>query len=170
MVSGVTPRPVRYSRAMAAAGKWRLASKYWVAASWRSINWRRMPASAASWGAGELAFRERDAGLLGDRADGLRKGEMEVHLHDEGEDVTLLMAAEAVEVGVRGVDREGAGLLLVEGAEAGVVLGAGFAQLDVVADDLDDVDLRLDGLGEVVGHGFKVKFRGSRLVGPPVNS
>ena len=63
------------------------------------------------------------------------------------------MTAEAVEVAVRGVDGEGTGLLLVEGAEAGVVLRAGLAQLQVVADDADDVGLLLDELGEVIGHG-----------------
>ncbi len=60
------------------------------------------------------------------------------------------MAAEAVEVAVVGVDGEAAGLFFVEGAEAGVVLGSGFAQLDVVADDADDVGLLLYELGEVV--------------------
>ena len=40
----------------------------------------------------------------------------------------------------------------MEGAEAGVVLGAGFAELEVVADDADDVGLLLDELGEVIGH------------------
>ena len=38
-------------------------------------------------------------------------------------------------------------------AEAGVVLRSGLAQLDVLADDADDVGLLLDGLCEVVGHG-----------------
>ena len=50
MVSGVTPRLVRYSRARAAEGDFSWASKYWVAASWMSINWRRRPASRASSG------------------------------------------------------------------------------------------------------------------------
>ena len=40
----------------------------------------------------------------------------------------------------------------MEGTEAGVVLRAGFAQADVALDDLDDIGLLLDGLGEV-GHG-----------------
>ena len=84
----------------------------------------------------ELALGQRDASLLRDGADGLGEGEA-VHLHDEGEDVALLVAAEAVVVAVGGVDGEGAGPLLVEGAEAGVVLGAGLAQLEVVADDAD---------------------------------
>ena len=37
IVSGVTPRPVRYSRARAAPGLFNCASKYCVAASWISI-------------------------------------------------------------------------------------------------------------------------------------
>ncbi len=112
---------------------------------------------AGLFGRGELALGQRDAGLGGDGADGF--GEADVFdLHDEGEDVALLVAAEAVEVAVGGVDGEGAGLFLVEGAEAGVVLGAGFAQLHVVADDLDDVGLLLDELGEVVGHAEGVRL------------
>ena len=50
--------------------------------------------------------------------------------------------------------RSASGLLLVEGAEAGVVLRAGLAQLQVLAHDADDVHLLLDELGEVVGHGY----------------
>ncbi len=95
---------------------------------------------AGFFGRAELALGEGDAALGGDDADGL--GEADVfHLHDEGEDVALFVAAEAVEVAVGGVDGEGAGFFFVEGAEAGVVLGSGFAQLDVVADDADDVGL-----------------------------
>ena len=103
------------------------------------------------FGRAELALGQRDAGLCGDGADGFGEAER-LHLHDEGEDVALLVAAEAVVVAVGGVDGEAAGLLLVEGAEAGVVLGAGFAQLEVVADDADDVGLLLDELGEVISH------------------
>ena len=104
------------------------------------------------FGGAELALGQRDAALGGDDADGFGEADV-LHLHDEGEDVALFVAAEAVEVAVGGVDGEGAGLFFVEGAEAGVVLGAGFAQLDVVADDADDVGLLLDELGEVIGHG-----------------
>ena len=51
---------------------------------------------------------------------------------------------------------------LVEGAEAGVVLRAGLAQLDVFADDADDVCLLLDGLREVsVGAHNSSVHRGS---------
>ena len=107
---------------------------------------------AGLFGGVELALGKRDSALDGDGANGLGKADV-FHLHDEGEDVALFVAAEAIEVAVGGVDGEGAGLFFVKGAEAGVVLGAGFAQLDVVADDADDVGLLLDELGEVVGHG-----------------
>jgi len=107
---------------------------------------------AGLFGRAELALGEGDSTLGGYDADGL--GEADVfELHDKGEDVAFFVAAEAVEVVVRRVDGERACLFFVKGAEAGVVLGAGFAQLDVVADDADDVCLLLDGLGEVVGHG-----------------
>jgi hypothetical protein len=43
----------------------------------------------------------------------------------------------------------------VEGAEAGVVLSAGLAELDVLADDADDVGLLLDELRKIIGHGGK---------------
>ena len=97
----------------------------------------------------ELALGQRDAALGGDDTNSL--GETDVlELHDEGEDVALLVAAEAVEVAVVGVDRERTGLLFVKRTEPGVVLRAGLAQLDVVADDFDDIGLLLDGLGEVI--------------------
>src|SRR5207248_8226817 len=72
---------------------------------------------------------------------------------DEGEDVARLVAAEAIVVLMGGVDGKGAGLFLVKGAEASVVLRAGFAELEVVADDADDVSLLLDELSEVIRHG-----------------
>ncbi len=92
-------------------------------------------------------------------------GEADVfHLLDEGEDVAGLVAAEAVVELAAGVDGEGGGLFFVEGAEAGVVLRAGFAQPDVVADDVDDVGLLLDGLGEVGGHaGFGYRVQRGKL-------
>jgi hypothetical protein len=102
-------------------------------------------------GGAELPLGEGDAALGGDDADGLGEADV-LHLHDEGEDVALFVAAETVEVAVGRVDGEGAGLFFVEGAEAGVVLGSGFAELEVVADDPDDVGLLLDELGEVIGH------------------
>ena len=113
---------------------------------------------AGFFGSAELALWERDSALGGNDANGF--GEADVFkLHDEGEDVAFFVAAEAVEVVVGGVDGEGAGFFFVKRAEAGVVLRAGFAQLDVVADDADDIGLLLDGLGEVVGHGCCVSWR-----------
>ncbi len=100
---------------------------------------------------GELALGQGDAAFLGDDADGLREADV-LDFADEAEDVAGGLAAEAVVELAHGVDGEGGGFFLVEGAEAGVVLRAGFAQADVALDDLDDVGLLLDGLGEV-GHG-----------------
>ncbi len=60
------------------------------------------PGLAGLFGRGELTLRQRDSGLHGDNTH--RFGETDVlHLHDEGEDVALLVTAEAVEVAVRGV-------------------------------------------------------------------
>jgi hypothetical protein len=39
----------------------------------------------------------------------------------------------------------------MEGTEAGVVLGSGFFELDVIADDADDVRLLLEGVREIAG-------------------
>ena len=152
MVSGVTPRPVRYSRARAAAGDLRCGFEV-LGGGFVDVDELAAQAGFAGFfGRGEFALGEGDAAFGGDDADGL--GEADVfHLHDEGEDVAFFVAAEAVEVAVGGVDGEGAGFFFVEGAEAGVVLGSGLAELDVVADDADDVGLLLDELSEVVGHG-----------------
>jgi len=117
---------------------------------------------ACLFGRAEFALGQRDAALGGDDADGLGEADV-LHLHDEGEDVTFLVAAEAVEVVVDCVDGEGACFFFMEGAEAGVVLRAGFAQLDVVADDADDVGLLLDGLCEVVGHACDAAVRSTFL-------
>ncbi len=122
------------------------------------MSWRRSAGFASLFGRAEFALGKRDSALSSYDADSF--GEADVfNLHDEGEDVAFLVAAEAVEVVVRGVDGERAGLFFVKGAEAGVVLGTGFTQLDVVADDADDVCLLLDGLGEVVGHGVARSVR-----------
>ena len=111
-----------------------------------------MPASRASSGELNSRFGSGIPHLVATTR--MASGKLTVFkLHDEGEDVAFFVAAEAVEVVVGGVDGEGAGFFFVKGAETGVVLRAGFAQLDVVADDADDVGLLLDGLCEVVGHG-----------------
>jgi hypothetical protein len=60
---------------------------------------------------------ERDAVLLPQSLDRLGEGEA-VDLHDEGDDVAALLAAEAVEELARRVDVERRRLLVVEGTEA----------------------------------------------------
>ncbi len=62
------------------------------------------------------------------------------------------MAAKAIKITVRSIDRKRSGLLLVKRTQPGVVLSPGFAELQIVADDAHDVGLLLDELGEVVGH------------------
>ena len=72
----------------------------------------------------------------------LREGQT-LAAHDEAEDVAALAAAEAVPaVAGRGHDEAG-GLLAVERAEP-LVGGAGFAQLHLLTDDLQDRQLALD--------------------------
>ena len=109
---------------------------------------------------GEFALGEGDAAFAGDDADGF--GEADVfNFADEAEDVARDSAAETVVELADGVDGEGGGFFFVEGAEAGVVLRAGFAQADVSLDHLDDVGLLLDGLGEV-GHVDVLRIAGRR--------
>ena len=63
-------------------------------------------------------------------------------------------AAEAVIELARGVHGKRRRLLAVKGTQPGVVLRPGLFQLDVVADDADDVRLLLDRVREIarVGH------------------
>ncbi len=67
-------------------------------------------------------------------------------------------ASEAVVELARGVDGERRRLFAVEGAESGVVLRAGLLQLDVVADDANDVRLLLDRVCEIAGVRHEVRL------------
>ena len=109
-------------------------------------------ASGGFFRRGEFAFGERDTAFLRDGTDGLGEADV-LDFLDEGEDVAMLMAAEAIEELAAGVDAERRRFFLVEGAEAVVVLRAGFAEADVVPDDFDDVGLFFNLLGEIDGHG-----------------
>jgi hypothetical protein len=95
-------------------------------------------------------LRDGDAQLLRDQADGFREGYVFDFL-DEAEDVAGEAASEAVIELARGVDGERCSFFAVEGAESGVVLRAGFLQLNVVADDANDVRLLLDRVCEIAG-------------------
>ena len=121
------------------------------------------------FGRSEFALGEGDAGLLRDGADGFRESDV-LDFLDEGEDVAMLVAAEAVEELAAGVDREGRGFFFVEGAEPGKVLRAGFFQAHVFPDDLDDVGLFFDVLGEIGGHGRRGSgYRVQRQLGGGVS-
>ena len=104
------------------------------------------------FGRSEFALGKGDAGLLRDGADRFREADV-LDFLDEGEDVAVLVAAEAVEELAAGVDAEGRGFFFVEGAEPGKILRAGFFQAHVFPDNLDDVGLFFDVLGEIGGHG-----------------
>jgi hypothetical protein len=58
----------------------------------------------------------------------------------------------------------------MKGAEAGIVLRSGLAQLYIFADDAHDVGLLLDELGKIIGHqmicdaGFEFKRLGHRAL------
>jgi hypothetical protein len=91
----------------------------------------------------------------GEVLDGLRKVDVLV-VHDEAEGVAAGAAAEAVVELLLGIDAEGGGLFVVEGAARAVVL-AGFLELHAPVDDVDDVDaieqVIDEGLGYAAGHG-----------------
>jgi hypothetical protein len=115
------------------------------------------------FGRGEIAFGKRDAALLRDDFDGFRKADV-FDLLDEGEDVSGLTATEAVKELAGGVNGERGRFFAVEGAEAAVVLGSGFFQTHIFADDFDDIGLLLDGLGEV-GHSEQSIRNGAQCAG-----
>src|SRR5262249_55322958 len=69
----------------------------------------------AAFGVGGRLF-DLDARVIGEASGGFGEGEA-FRLHDEVEDVALLLATEAVEKALLGVHAEARGLLLVEGAE-----------------------------------------------------
>jgi len=86
--------------------------------------------------------REIDVERAGQRLE--RLGERQpLDLHQEGEDVAALPAAEALVDLARRVDVEAGSLLAVERAEA-LERGAGGAERDVAPHDVDDVGLLLD--------------------------
>ena len=107
----------------------------------------------------EAGLRNCDPQLLGHGSDRFREGDV-LDFLDEGEDVSGDATAEAVEELAGSVDRERGRFLAVEGTESGIVLRAGFLQLDVVADDADDIRLLLDDVREVAG----VSHRALRIV------
>jgi hypothetical protein len=53
----------------------------------------------------------------------------------------------------------------VKGTQAGIILSSGFSELDVVADDADDIRLLLEGVREIAGvrHGFSSRLLETEL-------
>ena len=103
--------------------------------------------------------RERDLGqrnpqLLRHRSHRFGESNVLDFLH-KAENIAGNSAAKAVIKLPRGVHRKRWCLLVMKGTEPGVVLRPRLLQLDVVADDANDVRLLLDGFLEVagVGHG-----------------
>ena len=101
-------------------------------------------------GRGVTRLGQRNAQLLRDEADGFGESNVFDFL-DEAENVAGDAASEAMIELARGVDGERWRLLTMEWAESGIVLRAGLLQLDVVADDADDVRLLLDRVREIAG-------------------
>src|SRR5437899_972517 len=95
------------------------------------------------------ALRHGDAAALGEQLQRFIEADP-LDLLDELEDIAALAAAEAFEELMVGVDPEGRGLLVMEGAQAGVALGrANPPQPDVLADYADNIHRRLDLSSEI---------------------
>src|SRR5258705_7197533 len=105
---------------------------------------------ARVWGGGAGALRDRDAGA----PRGLPHGRGIIHaqlLHEEREDVARLVAHEAVEHSLLGDDGEVAMGAAVEGTGSAIV-GPGTLELDVLADDANQVGGLTHLLDDVVGN------------------
>jgi hypothetical protein len=87
-----------------------------------------------------------DAAFFGDNANGFGERAL-FHLHDELEDVAADVAAEAMIDLAQWMDVEGRRFFGVERAESAKILPS-LLQLDVFADDADDVRLLLDAIRE----------------------
>lgn len=101
----------------------------------------------------EFGLGDDDAGAIGEASDG--GGVIDVFVfHDEAGGGATGLAAEAVEGLAGGVDVEGGGFFVVEGAE-GSVVGADAFEREVGADELDDIgggEHFLDGFFGDTGH------------------
>ncbi len=95
-------------------------------------------------------FGKGHAEFLRDQPNGFGESDV-LDFLDEAENVPGNTAAEAVIELARGMDGERWRLFTVKWAEAGIVLCAGLLQLDVVADDADDVRLLFDRVREIAG-------------------
>ena len=100
------------------------------------------------FGGGEFTLRQRNSGFL--RHDLHSFGKADVfNLLNKREDISALIAAEAVVELTHCVNGKGRSLFLMKRAQAGVVLPSGFLQRDVSADDPDDIRLLLYELSEI---------------------
>ncbi len=110
-----------------------------------------LPALLRLFRAGKFPLRQCNATLLRDDFYCFDKTHIVELLH-EGENITRLVAPEAVVELAHCVHGKGRGLLPVEGTKTGIVLRSGFFQRDVSADDADDISLLLYELGEIGSH------------------
>jgi len=102
-------------------------------------------------------LRDRDAKLLRDCPDRLRESDV-LDLLDKGENIAGNAASEAMEKLPRGMHGERRSLLSMKRTQPGIVLRTSLPQLDVVADDPNDVGLLLNRVCEIarIGHGGTV--------------
>ena len=130
--------------------------------------------SAAGLGAlavGRRAVGELDPGLVGEDLEGTPEVDL-LDLFNEAEQVTALVTAEAVPGLLLLVDLEAGRLFGVKGADA-PELPSAFAQWNVLLDDLDQVQARLDLVDRVVGPGSRHRCHevcqraGELALGPP---
>ena len=155
----VQPAPRQVFAGLRALGAAQAFLEKCRARSWTSSSTVRSLASFGFLRSVEAGLGHGDPQLLGHRADGFREGDV-LDFLDEGENVAGDAAAEAVKELAGGVDRERRRLFAVKGTKPGIVLRTRLLQLDVVADDADDVRLLLDVFFEVVGfgHGWRHSY------------
>jgi len=153
MSSSVSPRPERYSRAR----YFRLAQLLFEEGAGAFVHLDERAAERGFLGLrwpGVLLLGQCDAELLRDRAYRFRKGDV-LDLLAEAENISRNTAPEAVIELFGRMHRERTGLFLVEGTEPAEILRACLLQLDVIADDADDVRLLLHRVREIarISHG-----------------
>ena len=155
IVSSSSPRPFRYSRAFAPRTPQTILKKRGRA---------HMHVAAPCGGGrcsllrtGKRDLRHRHAQLLRQQPDGFRESNI-LDFLDEGKDISRLAAAKAVIKLPGGMDRKRSRLLGMKRTKPGEVLRPSLLQLDVVADDADDIRLLLERLFEVVGRPISHTF------------
>jgi hypothetical protein len=104
-------------------------------------------------------FGKRNPELLGHRSHSFREGDI-FDLLDEAKDVSRNATSKTVKELAGSVDGKRRRFFVVEGAKPREILRPGLLELDVVANDADDIRLLLNDFFEIfnAGHGWKTQL------------